>query len=403
MESLGLLDMTGRSSGWAFEFLSVAQDAKRRYHTCGEIISTDMHTGVLRGRIPEPVPGVWSGSGVAVAAAESHGGADFRGEHPLAQPSLSLTKPTGFTFDEHLWMVTYDDLYGERFLAMVGAADGEFRGAFRMDRMLDSLTTSDVFLPEATALATAWNGDAYLYGIVNTLPLSFMVKGTSPAWAYLFHSPGGNSAISVVVQGEHGAPYVGTEPFANPSQTGALAPGWIPSDSAVAVAARAGGESVGGGVIIPTIEAMLEKGLFDEAPESLVWVIVYSTPCHIGTFVVDAYSGEVLDGDVGIEDDCAPPVPRTALLFQNYPNPFNPQTVVRYEVREPGGVRVTLAVYDLHGRHVRTLVDDVEEPGTKSVVWDGRNDRGESLGSGVYFLRLDAGTDRSVRKMLLMK
>lgn len=403
VESLGVADPLGRSTGWAFEFLSPTRDAKKRYHTCGGSISADLHVGILRGRIPEPVPDAWWGSAGAAAAAEAHGGSAFRGEHPLAMLSLSLTKPSRYPFDEHLWVATYDDLYGERFTALVGAVDGEFRGAFRLDRTLDSLTTSDAFLEEATSAALAWRGDAYLYGIVSTLPLSFMVKGASPAWAYLFHSPQGDSSLSVVVQGGSGELVTGKASFSNPSQPGALAPGWIHSDSATAVAAEAGGEGVGGGAIIPTIEAALGKGLFDESPERLVWRVVYSTPCHLGTFYIDAYTGEVLDGNVGVERDSAPPLPGTAFLSQNYPNPFNPQTMVRYEVTESGGVRVRLAVYDLHGRRVRTLVDDVQEAGAKSVFWDGRNERGEMLGSGIYLMRLEVGTEISVRKMLLLK
>ncbi len=88
-------------------------------------------------------------------------------------------------------------------------------------------------------------------------------------------------------------------------------------------------------------------------------------------------------------------------LAQNTPNPFNPTTLIRYDIsaRE----HVTLAVYDANGRLVRTLVDETRPIGRSEVVWDGRNDSGTSVGSGVYFYRLDAGKFSESRKMVLLK
>jgi flagellar hook assembly protein FlgD len=60
-------------------------------------------------------------------------------------------------------------------------------------------------------------------------------------------------------------------------------------------------------------------------------------------------------------------------------------------------------VYDLAGRHVRTLADRVCEPGQHEVTWDGRNERGERVGSGVYFLRLEDGHSVSSKKLVLLK
>ncbi len=97
----------------------------------------------------------------------------------------------------------------------------------------------------------------------------------------------------------------------------------------------------------------------------------------------------------------AVPVPSQYRLSQNYPNPFNPVTTIRYELPKSGSVR--LEVFDILGRVVRTLVDQTQEAGYHSISWDGRNDMGEALSSGVYYLRMEAGQYRAVVKMALVR
>lgn len=88
-------------------------------------------------------------------------------------------------------------------------------------------------------------------------------------------------------------------------------------------------------------------------------------------------------------------------LFQNYPNPFNPSTEIRFTVRERK--HVTLRIYDVSGRLVRTLVDRVKDTGIHSVNWNGRNELGAAVASGVYFYRLDMGQFKRTRKMVLLR
>jgi len=88
-------------------------------------------------------------------------------------------------------------------------------------------------------------------------------------------------------------------------------------------------------------------------------------------------------------------------LFQNRPNPFNPSTMIRFGI--PGKTRVQLRVYDCTGRRVRTLVDGPKEPGWHEVIWNGRNDAGLQVASGVYFCRLEAGGSRALRKLVVLK
>ena len=88
-------------------------------------------------------------------------------------------------------------------------------------------------------------------------------------------------------------------------------------------------------------------------------------------------------------------------LLQNYPNPFNPGTVIEYQL--PEALDVNLTVYDANGRHVRLLVEDRMPAGPNSVRWDGKDDAGKDVATGVYFCRLQAGAVSQTRKMLLLK
>jgi flagellar hook assembly protein FlgD len=83
------------------------------------------------------------------------------------------------------------------------------------------------------------------------------------------------------------------------------------------------------------------------------------------------------------------------------PNPFNPYTRIDFELDRARPVR--LAVYDLAGRLVRRLVDRTLEAGRHNTVWDGRDQRGLRVASGVYFYRLESGDLLRTRKMVLLK
>lgn len=98
----------------------------------------------------------------------------------------------------------------------------------------------------------------------------------------------------------------------------------------------------------------------------------------------------------------APPSAAAFSLQQNAPNPFNPTTQIAFAVPD-GGARVSLRIYDLTGRLVRTLVDGNEPAGTRSVTWSGENDQGQPVPSGTYFYRLTAPSFSEQKKMVLLK
>jgi hypothetical protein len=94
-------------------------------------------------------------------------------------------------------------------------------------------------------------------------------------------------------------------------------------------------------------------------------------------------------------------MPIAYALHQNYPNPFNPVTTIQYDL--PDNSQVQIAIYDMLGRKVRTLVSGFENAGFKAVQWQGKNDFGRSVGAGVYIYQIQAGDFLQTRKMILLK
>lgn len=101
----------------------------------------------------------------------------------------------------------------------------------------------------------------------------------------------------------------------------------------------------------------------------------------------------------GTDDDVA--VPAETRLIRNLPNPFHPPTTIEYELAQPG--RVTLRVFDVAGRQIRTLAQGPLPAGRFTAVWDGRNETGEALPSGVYFYRLSVDGKQATRSMVLTR
>jgi hypothetical protein len=94
-------------------------------------------------------------------------------------------------------------------------------------------------------------------------------------------------------------------------------------------------------------------------------------------------------------------LPEEFSLSANYPNPFNIQTIIRYALPVEG--KVQLAIYNLVGQKVRTLVDEIQPAGYQQVHWDGHDQYGHEIGSGIYLIRLEAGQQRFVRRITLLK
>jgi hypothetical protein len=136
--------------------------------------------------------------------------------------------------------------------------------------------------------------------------------------------------------------------------------------------------------------------------------LVFRTKTEIENTYVEVTESELRDGNYAVNQIALPaPVqiqtrPEAFALANNYPNPFNPATTIKYAL--PEAAFVQLAVYNVVGQVVRTLVADQQNAGRYVVQWDANNDSGHSLSSGIYFYRILAGSEfLEVKKMLLLK
>ncbi len=93
--------------------------------------------------------------------------------------------------------------------------------------------------------------------------------------------------------------------------------------------------------------------------------------------------------------------PSAYALAQNFPNPFNPSTTIRIDMREKGFV--TLKIYNVAGQLVRTLVDGVKDAGSYNIAWDGMNDRGGAVASGIYFYKMETKDFSQTKKMVMLR
>ena len=112
-------------------------------------------------------------------------------------------------------------------------------------------------------------------------------------------------------------------------------------------------------------------------------------------FTVDvSYSEMSTDNEEGT-------LPIGYALHQNYPNPFNPVTTLRYDLPENG--HVNIIIYNMLGRHVKTLINQTQNAGYRSVIWNATNDYGKPVSAGIYLYQIQTGEYISTKKMVLLK
>lgn len=93
--------------------------------------------------------------------------------------------------------------------------------------------------------------------------------------------------------------------------------------------------------------------------------------------------------------------PKPVTLYQNFPNPFNPSTTISFFI--PDRASINLDIFDVKGRRVKTLIDEIKPAGRYNAEWNGRNSRGNPVSSGVYYYRLTAGKNIITKKLVLMR
>jgi hypothetical protein len=115
----------------------------------------------------------------------------------------------------------------------------------------------------------------------------------------------------------------------------------------------------------------------------------------LGHFIVTRKSEVIMVETPKVE------IPQKFELYQNYPNPFNPSTSISFDLAED--VFVTLKIYNILGQEIRTLVNDFKPAGKYTVVWDGKDNNGNAVGSGIYLYKINAGKFTKTMKMVLAK
>ena len=130
-------------------------------------------------------------------------------------------------------------------------------------------------------------------------------------------------------------------------------------------------------------------------------VIQYNDSLYLGT-LHDFFIGMIPLPEELLSDHNVPQLVTSGYqLNQNYPNPFNPITTLRYDIPEHS--HVNIIIYDMIGREVKTLVNQFQDAGYKSVVWDATNDFGQPVSGGIYIYQIQAGSYISANKMVLLK
>ena len=284
-----------------------------------------------------------------------------------------------------------------------------------------SWVKSVAFSPDGTLLASgSYDRTVRLWNVATKANIATF-EGHAGQVGSVFFSPDGATLVSGSEDGT--ALFWDTSPYITPPEFLA----WdVNGDGSVnvldlVVIAASFGQSgqhdadVNGDGVVSIVDLVLVAGMFDTAaaapsaqrqaaPETL-------TAVEVERWLTDARALEFRDpimkrGFLVLEQLLVSLTPRETQLLANYPNPFNPETWIPYQLAEDAFV--TLTIYDQEGRVVRTLDVGQKAAGgyenrAKAIHWDGRNEFGETVASGVYFYHLTAGDYSATRRMVILK
>ena len=118
-------------------------------------------------------------------------------------------------------------------------------------------------------------------------------------------------------------------------------------------------------------------------------------------YMLEILGNQSLPKEKQTKDGITNSLPKEFALSQNYPNPFNPETQIRYQL--PADCFVTLIIYNMLGQRIRTLVNQKQPAGSYTVHWDGKDDNGMMVASGLYLYKLNADRFNKLKKMVLLR
>lgn len=245
---------------------------------------------------------------------------------------------------------------------------------------------------------TTWPGDGD--------PMAFMVfnpTATNPPATTIIAHTGTKMAVAIASTTPDNNDWLITPQLNNPSQLKF----WARS-----LTAQYGLERFKVGVSTtgtdPANFTIISGATYVQAPiewtEYIYDVSSYSGNVYLGIQCLshDAWFFMVDDVMVGGTDNVDPVVPVVATaLNNNYPNPFNPETTISFSTKEASPV--TIGIYNVKGQLVKTLVNETKAAGNHHVVWNGTDNSGRQVSSGVYYYKMNAGKYSSTKKMIMMK
>jgi len=177
--------------------------------------------------------------------------------------------------------------------------------------------------------------------------------------------------------------------------------GWVGTENGLRYSTDAG--ETWQGVPLRYAHGRYENLVFDDAGNGYAYTLSsnahsdYSDPpCSHMQFL------RMINNNIGIEETNSETVtPHAITLFQNYPNPFNATTTIRFQIRQ--SEQVTVTVFDILGHQISEITNRLYKAGSHQILWDGKNQQGQAVASGLYIYRIEAGDFVQGKKMLLLK
>jgi methionine-rich copper-binding protein CopC len=391
----GEVQTNGLSYEWSYVYYSPGQDAYRVFFNFGGAIMSDsLHDDHLPDQTA--LADNWLDSDAATSTAEVNGGGAFRAAFDDAEVDASMEffhlydpqDPNAENIvdtGENLavWRFNYWSESAEEYLNIeVNAVTGELLQSDAVDNV-----------GAANAAAQNWAADAELIRVQSEWELH--PDGLSAVWGFVYRSVALDSTIMVHAVSGTALALQPTE-YYHDSSWDALPVELCSSVDAVAIAQQ---ESETFRTEHPDFYmfAELSRGMvYDEA--TAIWRISYHTFAqdYMEVYINAETCAQYVTGVAA-----SAVMPGSYALAQNYPNPFNPSTEIRFEL--PQAVHVTLTIYNTLGQQIKTLVNSRQAAGSHNLTWDGTNNTGHVVPSGVYIYRIQAGDYIAARKMALTR
>ena len=156
-----------------------------------------------------------------------------------------------------------------------------------------------------------------------------------------------------------------------------------------------------GTTVLVSYQEIIDLMIENNATTAYIDWTVYVTD---GTDTLEADNAPfsfIIDGENALSTYLEQLIPAQYALHQNYPNPFNPITSLRYDL--PENSMVTITIYDMLGREVRTIMNEVQDAGYKSIIWNATNDYGQTVSAGIYLYQIKTERFVQTKKMILLK